>query len=516
MLAKVLSFGLNGIEGYKVTVEVDISMGLPKFDIVGLGDTAIKEAKERVKSAIRNSGLKYPVSAITCNLAPADIKKEGTYYDLSIAVAILSASGVIDYKKIGDTIFLGELSLNGDIKKVTGLLPLLIAAKEKISTPMTVLNKELTPDKIKEIKPVKAAIAVSCLVIPLAEYALCYLKNLFTLKMFHQADFNNIANLNKDKTEHKEKQEKVKKSAINHMLGAAAAFGGCLLTSLLLVKKGKNSDALQKLSDLILTPGSVFFKNNEKKAATVNKYFSLDFRDDKGKLSLSHGQLTACVLLGGAGYFGSSADRGKQNFLETLFRFPLVGFYVVTGSEMFERGFKKILKKRENFKDTISDDLKVPSYKDLPELAQKLAAKNKTTVEAEFQKLCKLIIRIQKLLGIRVFLYKFFNTFWISSKKRDSIAHQAFMLNFKHIFWILISLFHSKIVHIFIRKCVAITHFLCKFQINLPRGLCISNRFYYFLTHLIARIFSIICQKLLISLQISRFWQYNICILCGI
>ena len=131
MLAKVQSFGLHGIEGYKVTVEVDISMGLPKFDIVGLGDTAIKEAKERVKSAIRNSGLKYPVSAITCNLAPADIKKEGTFYDLSIAVAILSASGVIDYKKIGDTIFLGELSLNGDVKKVTGLLPLLIAAKEK-------------------------------------------------------------------------------------------------------------------------------------------------------------------------------------------------------------------------------------------------------------------------------------------------------------------------------------------------------------------------------------------------
>ncbi len=131
MLAKVLSFGLQGIEGYKVTVEVDISAGLPKFDIVGLGDTAIKEAKERVRSAIRNSGLKYPISAITCNLAPADKKKEGTFYDLSIAVAILCASSVIDHNKVGDTIILGELSLNGEVKKVTGLLPLLIAAKEK-------------------------------------------------------------------------------------------------------------------------------------------------------------------------------------------------------------------------------------------------------------------------------------------------------------------------------------------------------------------------------------------------
>ena len=281
------------------------------------------------------------------------------------------------------------------------------AARQKISTPMTDLNKDasISAEKLKEIKPIKAAIAASCLIIPLAEYSLCYLKNLFTLKVFHQADFNNIANLNKDKKkiEERARQEKVKRHAINNMLGAAAAFGGCLLTSLLLVKRGKSSNALQKLSDIILTPGSVFFKNNKKKAAAVNKYFSLDFRDDNGKLSLSHGQLTSCVLLGGAGYFGSSADRGKQNFLETLFRFPLVGFYVVTGSEMFERAFKKILRKKDSFKDTITNDLKVPDYKKLPELAQKLAEKNKTTVETEFAKLCRqkaLIAGVPFLFGM--------------------------------------------------------------------------------------------------------------------
>ena len=131
MLSKVLSYGLNGIEGYVVTVEVDISSGLPKFDIVGLGDTAIKESKERVKSAIKNSGLEYPMTNITCNLAPADRKKEGALYDLGIAMAILFATNQIDYKKIDDTIFLGELSLNGDIKKVNGVLPILISAKEK-------------------------------------------------------------------------------------------------------------------------------------------------------------------------------------------------------------------------------------------------------------------------------------------------------------------------------------------------------------------------------------------------
>ena len=130
MLSKVFSFGLQGIEGYKLTIEVDISNGLPKFEIVGLGDTAIKESKERVKSAIKNSGLDYPLTNIVCNLAPADRKKEGPIYDLGIAVAILSATNQIDYKKIGKTIFLGELSLNGDVKKINGVLPILIAAKE--------------------------------------------------------------------------------------------------------------------------------------------------------------------------------------------------------------------------------------------------------------------------------------------------------------------------------------------------------------------------------------------------
>ena len=131
MLAKVLSFGLNGIDGYLVTIEVDISNGLPKFDIVGLGDTAIKESKERVKSAIKNSGYDYPVSSIVCNLAPADRKKEGPHYDLGMAVAILCATNQIDYKLTENTIFIGELSLNGEVKKVNGVLPILIAAKEK-------------------------------------------------------------------------------------------------------------------------------------------------------------------------------------------------------------------------------------------------------------------------------------------------------------------------------------------------------------------------------------------------
>ena len=129
MFAKVNSLGLLGIDGFKVTVEVDLSGGLPKFDIVGLPDTAVKEAKDRVRSAIKNSGFDYPVSRITVNLAPADIKKEGPIYDLPILVGILLASEQI--KKIPkNACFIGALSLNGDVSEINGVLPMAIKAKE--------------------------------------------------------------------------------------------------------------------------------------------------------------------------------------------------------------------------------------------------------------------------------------------------------------------------------------------------------------------------------------------------
>ena len=130
MLAKVLSFGLNGIEGFLVTAEVDIAAGLPGLEIVGLGDTAIKESKERVKSAIKNSGFHFPTNRIVVNLAPADKKKEGPLFDLSIAMGILFANGELDISKKDDTIFIGELSLDGSLRKVNGVLPILITARK--------------------------------------------------------------------------------------------------------------------------------------------------------------------------------------------------------------------------------------------------------------------------------------------------------------------------------------------------------------------------------------------------
>ena len=130
MLAKVMSCAVIGLEGAIVEVEVDISPGLPSFTIVGLPDTAVQEARERVRAAIRNSGCTFPTKRITVNLAPAHLKKAGPAYDLPIAIGILLSSGQIsaDFSK---TFFLGELSLDGGLRHTNGILPMVALAKEE-------------------------------------------------------------------------------------------------------------------------------------------------------------------------------------------------------------------------------------------------------------------------------------------------------------------------------------------------------------------------------------------------
>ncbi len=141
MLAKIKSFGLIGIDGYLVDVEVDITRGLPAYDIVGLADTAIKESKHRVKSAIRNSAYQFPVDNITINLAPADTRKEGSYYDVAIACGILASSGEINGDYAKQYAYIGELSLDGSIKKINGILPMMIAAR-KLKIKKLIIPKE--------------------------------------------------------------------------------------------------------------------------------------------------------------------------------------------------------------------------------------------------------------------------------------------------------------------------------------------------------------------------------------
>ena len=152
MLSQVNSLGLEGITGYPVTVECHISTGLPAFDVVGLPDTAVKESRERVRAAIKNSGFSFPVSRITLNLAPANTRKSGTLYDLPILVGILAATGAI-HSPDRRSAFLGELSLEGRLRGVNGALSMALAAKQagfdtlylpKINAPEATLCQGIT------------------------------------------------------------------------------------------------------------------------------------------------------------------------------------------------------------------------------------------------------------------------------------------------------------------------------------------------------------------------------------
>ncbi len=131
MLAKVNSFSLDGLIGYKVDIEVDINAGLPKVEIIGLPDTAIKESAERVTSSVKNSGYHFPVKRVIVNLAPADTKKEGSLFDLPIAVGILAASGQLQTTAYKDYVILGELSLDGALRPINGLMAIMISALQE-------------------------------------------------------------------------------------------------------------------------------------------------------------------------------------------------------------------------------------------------------------------------------------------------------------------------------------------------------------------------------------------------
>ena len=123
MVANVKTAAVVGLDSFAISTEVDLHLGVPRFMVVGLPDTAVNEAKERVRSAIKNSGYDFPTKVIVVNLAPADVKKEGTRFDLPIAVALLASDGVIENEKLDNYAFIGELSLDGSLKPVSGVLP---------------------------------------------------------------------------------------------------------------------------------------------------------------------------------------------------------------------------------------------------------------------------------------------------------------------------------------------------------------------------------------------------------
>ena len=155
MISIVKSMSLHGLEGYLIEVQVDVSGGLPCFEIVGLPDTSIREAKERVKTAIKNSGFELQSRRIIVNLAPANTKKEGSYLDLPIAIAILLNIEEIQKQDLTNTIFIGELSLDGKINKINGVLPICIEARrlgiKKVIVPLENSNEAAIVDGIDVI-----------------------------------------------------------------------------------------------------------------------------------------------------------------------------------------------------------------------------------------------------------------------------------------------------------------------------------------------------------------------------
>ncbi len=131
MISKINSVGLSGIEGYFIQAETDVSPGLPAFELVGLPDSAVKESKERIRTSLKHSGFRIPGKRIVVNLAPAGIKKEGAYLDLPIAVGMLLSSEQIPNYDLTDAAFLGELSLDGSLRPVSGVLPMAICAYQQ-------------------------------------------------------------------------------------------------------------------------------------------------------------------------------------------------------------------------------------------------------------------------------------------------------------------------------------------------------------------------------------------------
>ena len=296
--------------------------------------------------------------------------------------------------------------------------------KEVATTGVELLEKNAKNNK--KILPVKAAIALTAMAIPLTEFSLNYIKNLMTLKIFKKSDFKNIASLENNNEDIKH-QQKVKNSAKKHIGLAASLYAGCLGLATLLATKGKNSKALQKVSEFIVAPGNKLFKNSPKAKNFVNKYMCMDFNSQNGKLCLSKGQLTTCVLVGGAGYFGASADRGKENLKETATRFPLVALYVITGSELVEKGFRKLLHKFGKCKDLIGDNLQVPKFEELGKLAEKLSKERKTSVEREYKSLVKQKVLISGLpyvfsIGVMGFFVAGMTTYF--TKKRYQNAQK--------------------------------------------------------------------------------------------
>lgn len=246
----------------------------------------------------------------------------------------------------------------------------------------------------------KAGVILSCIAVPALEYALGFAKNLFTLKVFKISDFNNVANLNKEKKENLEQQNKVEKHSKQVLLKTGALIASGIGAGAILATKGHTSKTAIKFSEILLEPGIHISKvlhklgiNSNKTDKFLAEYLKLDF-ENKGKFALSKGQLALTCITGLFGYSAAAKDRGKLDFYEVWTRVPLVVLYTIFGSSILDAGFKNILAKKGKFPELIKRGQDgqieaIPTRKDLPTIAEKLAKLNNTSTEKELEKLIK-------------------------------------------------------------------------------------------------------------------------------
>ncbi len=273
-------------------------------------------------------------------------------------------------------------------------------------------DKTLTDAVKNQSIATKAGITLACAAVPVAEYNLSFAKNLFTLKTFDKANFNDIANLEGDENETKAQKELVENHAKTQLKKAVGYSTAALLGGLALAKYGAKSKNAMKFSEALLEPGkkisSLF--GFDKKAKThavdkggkfaknadefLNEYLNLDFDCSKGKMDLSKGQLALTAIAGLFGYSSAAKDRGELDYKEVWTRVPLVVFYTIFGGSMFDWAFKNILAKKGKFPDLIKKGVdgsvqKIPSSDKLEELAADIAKKKGTNIKDEFKRLTK-------------------------------------------------------------------------------------------------------------------------------
>ncbi|MCD8024841.1 MAG: hypothetical protein LUE64_04835 [Candidatus Gastranaerophilales bacterium] len=256
-------------------------------------------------------------------------------------------------------------------------------------------NKAISESLKRRSIAAKAGITLACACIPIAEYNLSFAKNLFTLKTFKKADFNNVVILNKNQKEDPKRQERVEKHSKNQLKKAAIYSGTALIGGLLLAKFGAKSDKLQKFSENLLEPGKNLSKKMGGKGEKfLSEYGKLDFDEEKGKLALSKGQLALTAISGLFGYSKAAEDRGELDKKEVWTRVPLVVFYTIFGSSLFDSGFKKALSKKGKFPDLIQKGKdgklkEIPKSVDLPEIAKTVSKAKNTNAADELKRLTK-------------------------------------------------------------------------------------------------------------------------------